>query len=159
LLGQRVVQVAEMADAQARDLEHEDGIAMRDRTARPVADVGHHVAHAHIVVGEVVLDRARALAPALQYVLDVGVREVGVVRVVRPVHGGDVGHDLRPHVVIVVGGDGRACRALDQPGRVSNEGQAHFRLLQRDGLHQAGCLRDGEAAIRDLGAGRSAPHR
>ena len=51
LVGQRVVQVAEMADAQARDLEDEDGVAVGHVAAAPVADVGGHVAHAHVERG------------------------------------------------------------------------------------------------------------
>ena len=93
--------------------------------------------------------------PALQHVADAGIGEVGVVRGVRPVHGGDLGHDLRPHVVVVVGGDADRAGALDQPGRVPDEGEAHLRGLERGrpvvgGLDQARGLRHREAAIGHL---------
>ena len=59
LVGQRVVQVAQVADAHAGDLEDEDGVAVRDVAAAPVADVGGDVAHAHVGEGEVVLGHGR----------------------------------------------------------------------------------------------------
>ena len=109
---------------------------------------------------QVVLGRAALGVPAAQHVLDAGIGEVRVVRGVRPVHGGDVGHHLRAHVVVVVGGDLHGAGAFDQPGRVPDEGQAHLGGLERGGpvvggLDQARRLRDGEAAIGQLRPRRS----
>ena len=121
------------------DLEDEDRVAVGDGAAAPVADVGGDVAHAHVVDREVVLGGPAFGVPAAQHVLDVGVGEVGVVRGVRPVHGGDVGHHRRANVVVVVGGDLHAAGAFDQPGRVADEGQPHlaFGRARRGGSWRA----------------------
>ena len=73
-VGQRVVQVAEMRDAQIGDLEHEDRVAVHARAAE-LADVGRHVAHVQVEIGDVVQRDLAALAPAAQHVGDVGVGE------------------------------------------------------------------------------------
>ena len=50
LLRQRVMQMPEMGDAHIGDLEDEDRIAVALGAAVPVADIGRHVAHAHVLV-------------------------------------------------------------------------------------------------------------
>ena len=57
LLTQRVMQMAEMGDAHVRGLENEDRVAMTLGTAAPVADVGGHIAHAHVANLKVVAGR------------------------------------------------------------------------------------------------------
>src|SRR4029078_8159525 len=94
-----------MADAQAGDLEDEDGVAVGDGAACPISDVGRDIAHAHIGDSDVVLYRAAVGVPPPQHVLDGGGGEDRVVRGVRAVHGGDDGHHRRAQVVVVVGCD------------------------------------------------------
>ena len=152
LVGQRVMQVAEMADAHAGQLEDEDRVAVRDVAAAPVADVGRDVADAHVRDGEVMPGRTAVGVPAAQHVLDVGIGQVGVVRGVRPVHRGDMRRRRRADVVVVVGGDLHRARALDQPGRMADEGEARLRQFERyraEGrrLDQARRLRHGEASV------------
>ena len=93
LLGQRVMQMAEMGDAQIGDLEDEDRIAV------PLGAAAHK---SRMLVGTLrtrtspdlhVMARrlVRARAPAAQHVLDAGIGVVGVVGRMRVVHGDDVG--------------------------------------------------------------------
>ena len=71
------------------------------------------------------------VAPAAQHVFDRRIGMVGVVRVVRVVHGGDVGHDRRPHIVVVVGGDAHPLRTLDQERGVADIADAHLIGVER----------------------------
>src|SRR5215468_6772481 len=100
-----MVEVAEVADAQSRNLEDEDGIAIGNGPAAPIPDVGGDVAHAHVSDRQVVLGGPALGVPAAQHVLDSGIGEIGVVADMRAVHGGDVGHNSRAQIVIVVGGN------------------------------------------------------
>jgi hypothetical protein len=54
-----VVQVAQMADAQARRFEHEDRVAILapDATFEPATRIGMHVAHPHLAQIQVVFVR------------------------------------------------------------------------------------------------------
>ena len=144
----------------AGDLEDEDGIAVGDVAAAPVADVGGDVAHAHIGDRQIVLGRAAFWVQPLKHSPDAGIGEVRVVRGMRPVHGGDLRHHLGTYIVVVVGGDPHGAGALDQPGRVPDEGEAHLGRLERGGsvvrgLDQARRLRYREAAIGKLCRGPS----
>ena len=152
-VGQRVMQVAQMADAHAGDLEDENGIAGGDHPTAGAADVGRDVADAHIGDGQIVLGRPTIGVPTAQHVLDAGIGKHGIVRFMRAVHGGDVGCQRRADVVVIVGGNPHPAGALDQPGGVSEEGEAHFHRLEGwgaivDRLHQARVVRHGKTAIR-----------
>ncbi len=132
LLRQGVMQMAEMSDAHIGDFEDEDGIAVAFGAAAPIADIGRHVAHAHVLVCEVPDGRfVRAVAPATQHVFDRRIGMVGVVGVVSVVHGGDVGDDGRLHIVVVVGRDAHLLRALDQECGVADEGKPHLIRVER----------------------------
>ena len=65
VLGQRVVEVAEMGDAEARHLENEDRVHVAlelARLAKAAADIGGDVAEPDVVDGEVVVRRRAVLA-------------------------------------------------------------------------------------------------
>ena len=111
--------------------------------------------------------------PAEVSTVPAGLRMIGVMRVVRVVHGGDVGHDRRADKIVVVGGDADALRAFDQERRMTEIGGAHLIGIERgkpvggryrsryDTGHQTGTalrhFRRGRA--RDLRAGRRTPAR
>ena len=155
--------MAEMADAQARDLEDEDRIAVRLHAAEG-ADVGRHVAHIEVADGQGMLGRAALRVPAGQHMGD---RRVGIGRVVgrmRLVHRDDVRHRAARKAGIV-GGRHHPAGALDQIGRVGDIGDGHLvrrrgeawggRIVHRD----IGCPRQvfghGDAGARHhLGGGR-----
>ena len=63
---------------------------------------------------------------------------VGVVGVVGVVHGDDVGHDRRPHIVVVVGRDAHELRALDQERGVADEGEPHLVGIERGEIECGG---------------------
>src|SRR5690606_33500542 len=111
-----MVQVPEMGDAQAADLEHEDRVAVSHGPAVPGADVGRHVADADVEQAEIV-DGGPALAPTTQDVGDTWIGAGSVMRIVRPVHRSDVRHHGRADIVIVIGGASHAARALYQESR------------------------------------------
>ena len=68
LLVERVMQMAEMRDAQVRDLEDEDRIAVALRAAAAlVADVGRDRAHAHVLELEIMIGRLAVVLPAAQH--------------------------------------------------------------------------------------------
>ena len=99
-----MMQMAEMRDAQAGNLENEDRIAERAELRPKRAQISGHVAHPDIIHENVVHRLfARLVGPAAQHVFDawIGVhREVGRMR---PVHRRDPRH---------LGGDGAGGEAL-----------------------------------------------
>ena len=107
-------------------LEDENGIAVAFGGAAPGANIGRHVAHAHVLVLHVDARRLFVVGPAAQHVFDAGVGTVGVVRGVRVVHGDDVGQHRRPDEAVIVGGDAHQLRAFDQEGGVADEADAHL---------------------------------
>ncbi len=115
LLGERVVKMAEMGDAQIRHLENENGIAVTLGAAAPIPDIRRDIAHAHVANANIVTCRLiRCRPPAAQDVLDRRVGAIGVMGAVRVVHGDDVWHDRRTDIVVIVGHDAYELRALDQ---------------------------------------------
>ena len=109
------------------------------------------------------LGHAAVRIPAAQHMLDAGIGRNGVVRGMRPVHGGDIGHHGRSDVVVVVGCDLHTARALDQPRGVAHESQTHLGGTERGKahrrrLHHRGRPRDREAAIRYLRRDGPRPH-
>ncbi len=57
------------------------------------------------------------------------------MRVVGVVHGGDVGQQRRPHIVVVIGGDAHELRALDQKRGVADKSDPHLiGIERRDGM-------------------------
>ena len=140
-----------------RDLEDEDRIAVPLGAAVPSADIGRHVAHAHVLVLQVDARRLLVVGPAAQHVLDARIGTVGVVRRVRVVHRHDVGQHRRPDVVVVVGRDAHQLRALDQEGRVADisrcaPDRARARRAQGGGLRRRAAARR-----RDRGSSPSFP--
>jgi hypothetical protein len=83
------MQMAEMPDAQIRDLENEDRIAVGLHGAK-VADIGGDVADIDIIDHHVVIGRCAVEIPAAQHMPDALVRRQGEVRGMRLVHGHDV---------------------------------------------------------------------
>src|SRR5207342_786772 len=70
-----VVQMAEMADAQARDLENEDRVAVLDHLAAGTlaviaADVGGDVADIDVVDAQADKGGLPVIAPAMEHMLD-----------------------------------------------------------------------------------------
>ena len=63
---------------------------------------------------------------------------VGVVRVVRVVHGDDVGQNRRPHIIVVVGGDAHELRAFDQERGVADIGEPHLVGVERGEIERGG---------------------
>jgi hypothetical protein len=114
-----MMQVAEMADAQAGHLEDEDRIAVGHDAAEP-ADVGGHIADGDVADAQMVLGRPAFRVPAAQHVGDARIGGVGVVRRMGPVHGDHVGHHAAGYAG-VIGGDGDALMALDEKRRVADE--------------------------------------
>lgn len=115
-----MVQMAEMADAQAGDLEDEDRVAVLHHV--PTADVGRHVADVDVVYDERVARRPAVGVPAAQYVLDAGIWMVGKMRAVGLVHGR---HARQRRVAVdagIVGGDAHAGGRLDDIGGVAGIG-------------------------------------
>ena len=128
----------EMGDAQLRDLEDEDRVAVALGAAAPVPDVGRNVPHPHVLIRHVMLGRLLVRRPAAQHVFD---RRIGTVRVmgrVGMVHRDDVGQDRRPEIVVVVGRDAHAARALDQKRRVANVSQPDLPVGERRDLECRG---------------------
>ena len=92
LLVQRVMQMAEMRDAEIGHLENENRIAVPLGAAAEVADIGRHIAHAHVADVRVMAHRlAVFLRPAAQHMRNFRIGPVGVMRRMRVVHGDDVG--------------------------------------------------------------------
>ena len=128
------------------------------------ADIGRHVAHAHVLVGHVDARRLFVAGPAAQHVFDARVGVVGVVAGMRVVHRHDVGQHRRPHIVVVVGGDAHELRALDQEGRVADVSETHLVGFERgkleSGRHDGGprrAIRPGQlCAISGLTPGLGA---
>ena len=123
LVGQQVVQVAQVGDAEIGDLEHEDRVAVVAHAAE-VADVGRQVPD--LEVPELVLvHRHAALGiPAPQGQRDLGFHDVRVMGVMGVVHGDDVGRRRRPDPAVVVGDRGDPLGAFDQEAGVAEEGEA-----------------------------------
>ncbi len=123
-VGQRVMQMAEMADAQARDLEDKDGIGVGDHAAiGPGADIGRDVADIDVVDHDMVLDRVRAFGvPSRQDDLDRRIGREGVVRGMGAVHGDDARHGHGAVEAGKVGRDGDARGRFDAIGRMAGEG-------------------------------------
>ncbi len=126
---QRVMEMAEMGDAEIAGGEDEDRVAAVLGAAAAVADVGGHVADPHVAELHVVVRRSLAGVPAAQHQLDAGVDVVGVVAGVRVVHRHHVGRVLRPEVAVVVRDDGDAARALDEEAGMAEEGKADLRFF------------------------------
>ena len=141
LLIERVMQMPEMGDTHICHLENEDRIAVPLGAAVPGADVGRHIAHAHVAHGDVVSRRlVGARPPAAQDVRNARIGIVGVVRVMGVVHGGDVGQHRYPDIIVVVGGDAHELRTLDQKRRVASIGDANLVGIEREpqrGRHHA----------------------
>src|SRR5262245_63544047 len=117
MLVERMVQMAEMSDAHIRCLEDKDRVAMPLGSAAPVADIGGHVAHAHVLDREVVARRLiRGWPPATQHMLDGWIWPIGEMRAVRVIHRDDVRHEWGPDIIIVVRCDTHELRSLDQEG-------------------------------------------
>ena len=132
----------------------------------PIADIGRHVAHAHVPHLHVVPRRPiRARRPS------------------RAAHAGCAdpdgrcsacvcawfmvtmsGNTARPDIVVVVGGDAHALRALDQEGRVADIGDAHLIATGREPQRQpasraAGATRSGRGSFPSSPAWRPAAAR
>ena len=155
-----------MGDAELRRLEHEDRVAVV-AGAVEVAHVGRHVAHMHVLVRQVVDDRAGLVAPALQRVGDAGLDAHAVMRRVRVVHRHDVGRQRRAHIVVVVGDDLHAAGGLDQEAGMADIGDADLagrhgadaegggperRPVRRDMLETGGLCDGAEADQRQHGS-------
>ncbi len=99
----------------------------------PVADVGRHVAHAHVAHLYVMARRLlRARAPAAQHMRDARIGPVGVVRSCAWFMVAMSGRTARPDVVVVVGGDAHELRALDQECRMAGIADAHLVGIERE---------------------------
>ena len=117
----RVVEMAEVADAEALHLKDEDRVAVSlRRSAETAPDVCGHVTHQHLAEIETVLGRTVPVrVPAPQHMRDSRVRRSGPVRAVGVVHRHDVGDEFRwPDEAIVVGHHGQAAGRLDQKHRM-----------------------------------------
>ena len=125
------------------DLEDENRIAVALGAAVPAADIGRHVAHAHVLVLQVDARRLFVLGPAAQHVFDARIGMIGVMRRVRVIHGRDVGQHRRPHIVVVVGGDAHELRAFDQKRRVADIADAHLVGSSAARRKAAGCANGG----------------
>ena len=114
-------------------------------TAAPVADIGGHIAHAHVANLKVVAGRlVRARSPAAQDVRDARIGTVGKVRAVRVIHGRDVGQHRRPNIVVVICRDAHELRAFDQKSRMARIGDADLVGIERQperSRHQARRMR------------------
>ena len=128
-LGQRMVQMAEMRDAQIREVEHEDRVAVVAGLAE-TAHIGRDVVHPDIAVLQIVVRHPAARVPAAQYEFDAGLDIVGVMRRMRVVHRHDVGRHLRPVDAVIVGDDAHPLGAFDQKAGMAEIGQRR-RLLPR----------------------------
>ena len=126
---QPMVQMAEMADAQACDFEDKDGIAV-DLHGPAAADVGRHVADEDIVDGERMSCRSALRIPAAQDEFDPGVRNVGIMGAVGLVHGDDARQRSCTVVAAEIGGDPHAGRRFDHIGRMAGIGDGD-RVLRR----------------------------
>ena len=125
LLGQPVVQVAQMGDAEIGDGEDEDRVAVdARRVGAPVAGVGRHVPHLHVLERDVVLGLALAGlgGPAAQRVGDAVLGIVGEMRRVGVVHGDDVGLAAEAVDAVVVGDRPHALRRVDLVAGMAEEG-------------------------------------
>ena len=71
------------------------------------------------------LGRIAVLAPASQHIFNFGVWKICEMRRVRPVHCNDVGQNIWPHIIIIVGRDFYASRALDEKRGMTDEGKAY----------------------------------
>src|SRR3974390_1815294 len=70
LLRERVMQMAEVRDAQVADLEDKDRIGVPLGAAGPGANIGGYIAHTDVLVLHIDARRLLVLGPAAQYVLD-----------------------------------------------------------------------------------------
>ncbi|MNZ83840.1 hypothetical protein D3C78_1025800 [compost metagenome] len=172
---QLMMQMAEMTDAQARNFEDEDGIAVFLKgfvIAPAVADIGCDIANIDIAYQNLVFGLfSRRIAPAMQHILNGRVRTKGEVGRMRPVHRYYRRHDRRAIDAVIVRGDRYPAWAFDQIGGMADEADLHLFLRRRLSQlntrrtearkHDAGnvagdrlALTDGRAAFR-LGEGRS----
>jgi len=127
LLRQRMMQMSEMRDAQIGNLEDKDRVAVTlgRGAAVEAPDIGRHVAHPHVAIFQVpVGGLIGILAPTPQHVFDRRVGIIGVMRVVRMIHGDNIRQQPRLNVTVVIGGNAHELRALDQESRVAEKGQA-----------------------------------
>ncbi len=69
---QRVVEMAEMGDAEAGNLENENGISGKLGRAT-ITDIGRHIAHPHIPFLNIEGRCAALMRPAPEHMLDRGV--------------------------------------------------------------------------------------
>ena len=119
-LRQRVMQMAEMGDAQISDLEDKDGVSVIARAAE-FSDISRNIVDAHITVFEAMgRDTARGI-PAAQDVFDARLDRIAVMRRMGVVHRHDVRRHRRPYRVVVIGDDANSARALDQEARMTEK--------------------------------------
>ena len=115
-----------MRNAKLRGLENKDRIGVEVGAAAIIADVGDDVADADVADRQIMFGGAAILAPAAQYVGNVGGRAIGVMRVMGAVHGDHVELSARPDIIIVIGCDAHALRGFQQKSGMANEGQPQF---------------------------------
>src|SRR3990167_7340759 len=126
--GQAVMQMAEMGDAEVAYGIDEDRVAVyAGRAAAPVAGVGRHVPHLHVLQRDLVpgLGLARLARPAAQDVGDTLLRIVGEMRGVGVIHGDDVGPPAEAVDSVVVGDGAHALRRVDLVAGMAEEGDGH----------------------------------
>ncbi len=121
-LGQAVMQVAEMADAQVSHLKDEDRVGVLLRRA-PGADVGGDVADGDIAEPQQVPGGAGSIrVPAAQHMGDGRVREIGEMGLVGLVHGHHVRQPALSAGAEIIGGDDHALLGFDPEGRMADIG-------------------------------------
>ena len=145
VLGQHMVQMRDMGDAEVLGFDDEDRVAVGE-PASEIADIGRHVANPDVLHGDVVAGEPAAGVPAAQHVRDRRVGHVAEMGVVGVVHRRHVGNARRAHVVVVVGRDDDAFGRLHLEGRMADIGDAQMARLDR--LRRQ---RDGDDARRAFG--------
>ena len=136
-VGEAVVEVAEMGDAEILHLEDEDRVAVRLKAAATV-HAGGNVAHTQIVHLDFVLGHAVARTPALENVLDARVGQAGEMAVVGVVHRCHVGRLAGGNVAVIVGDGACAFGCLDEEARMAEIGE-RYRLALGDRCQLHGC--------------------
>src|ERR1044072_6800064 len=159
------MEVTEMADAEAGDLEDENGIAVPDHVGAGevtvvAADVGGDVGENGVAETELYMRRLAALAPAVKDVRDLRIGKQRVVRAMRAVHGDDVGQPAAGMVgAAEIGRDPYAARRVDVIGGMTGIGDGDVFGLGRQTIiyrHRARRARHRQAlaALRGLRVGR-----
>ena len=121
------MQVAEMADAEAGDLEDEDRVAVLDHLAAGIvaeiaADVGGDIADEDVADALGDLRRLPVVAPAVQHMGNARVRKQRVMGAVRAVHGDDVGQPAGGIGAAEIGRDPHPPGRVDVVGRMPGIG-------------------------------------